>query len=105
MTTKIKIVYSTTNPHKRAEIDETCKSISFPMPNGTFVLVGDIFEFDFRDGKPVEPLERDLEQMVRHKGTSAYKNLLVPCIVEHAGLIFEELSWRSYPANVGCPRS
>jgi hypothetical protein len=32
-----------------------------------------------------EVLERDLEEIVRHKARSAYSRLLVPCIVEHAG--------------------
>jgi XTP/dITP diphosphohydrolase len=103
MTTKIKVVYSTTNKYKCAEIDETCKSTSLQMSDGTFALVGDIFEFDFRDGKPVEPLERDLEQMVKHKGISAYKNLLVPCIVEHAGLIFEDYVGENYPGGLTQP--
>jgi inosine/xanthosine triphosphate pyrophosphatase family protein len=103
MSSKIDIIYSTTNPHKRAEIEETCLSATVALPDGSFTVVGDVFAFDFRDGHPSEPLERDLEQMVRHKCASAYKNLLVPCIVEHAGLIFEEYLNENYPGGLTQP--
>jgi XTP/dITP diphosphohydrolase len=66
-------------------------------------MVGDIFGFTFRDGRPSEPLERDLEQMVRQKAVSAYKNLLVPCIVEHAGLIFVDHVKENYPGGLTQP--
>jgi XTP/dITP diphosphohydrolase len=103
MTAAIEVVYSTTNPYKKAEIDEICRSAVVTMPNGTDVPVGSVFNFEFRDGKPSEPLERDLEQMVRHKVVSAYKNLLVPCIAEHAGLIFEDYAAENYPGGLTQP--
>jgi XTP/dITP diphosphohydrolase len=103
MTSLINIVYSTTSLYKQAEIDETCRSILIDLPNGNRVVIGDVFKFEFRDGKPSEPLERDLEQMVRHKVVSAYKNLLVPCIVEHAGLIFDDYINESYPGGLTQP--
>jgi XTP/dITP diphosphohydrolase len=103
MTSPIKIVYSTTSSYKQAEIDEMCKSAFVVMPNGLSAQVGEIFNFEFRDGRPSEPLERDLEQMVRHKVVSAYKNLLVPCIAEHAGLIFDDYESENYPGGLTQP--
>lgn len=46
---------------------------------------------------------RDLEQMMHHKARSAYENLQVPCIVEHAGLIFENLKSEYYPSGLTQP--
>jgi XTP/dITP diphosphohydrolase len=103
MRSVIDIVYSTTSPFKQAEIAETCHSGSIIVPSGERVAIGDLFKFEFRDGRPSEPLERDLEQMVRHKAVSAYKNLLVPCIVEHAGLIFDDYIDESYPGGLTQP--
>jgi XTP/dITP diphosphohydrolase len=103
MTSIIDIVYSTTNPFKQAEIEETCRSVSIVTPTGKRVRIGDAFKFEFRDGRPSEPLERDLEQMVRHKAIAAYKNLLVPCIVEHAGLIFDDYIVQNYPGGLTQP--
>ena len=99
MTAAIEVVYSTTNSHKKAEIEEVCRSADVTMPDGSRLPVGSVFKFEFRDGKPSEPLERDLEQMVKHKVVSAYKNLLVPCIAEHAGLIFEDFATENYPGG------
>lgn len=103
MRSKILVVYSTTNPHKSDEVEEASKSISLTLPDGSSALIGDAFNFDIRDGRPSEPLERDLEEMVRHKVVSAYKNLLVPCIAEHAGLIFEGHEDKSYPGGLTQP--
>ncbi|MEA2873040.1 MAG: XTP/dITP diphosphohydrolase [Hyphomicrobiales bacterium] len=103
MTGKIEVIYSTTNPHKQAEIRATCDSIPVVMPDGSSALIGDVFTFVFRDGRPVEPLERDLEQMVNHKVLSAYRTLLVPCIAEHAGLVFSEHVNQNYPGGLTQP--
>jgi XTP/dITP diphosphohydrolase len=103
MSSKIEIVYSTTSLHKKAEIDEACNSVTLRLPGGKSIPIGELFEFKFRDGEPVEPLERDLDQMVRHKCASAYRNLLVPCIVEHAGLIFDDYLPENYPGGLTQP--
>src|SRR3978361_956007 len=103
MTSMIEVVYSTTSSYKKAEIEEMCRSAVVQMPNGTTMASGNAFKFEFRDGKPSEPLERDLEQMVRHKVVSAYKTLLVPCIAEHAGLIFEDYASEHYPGGLTQP--
>jgi XTP/dITP diphosphohydrolase len=50
-----------------------------------------------------EPLERDLETMVRHKVRSAYRNIMAPCIVEHAGLVLERFDSLSYPGGLTQP--
>jgi XTP/dITP diphosphohydrolase len=103
MRSVIDIVYSTTSPYKQAEIAEACRSETIVLPSGERVAIGDVFRFEFRDGRPSEPLERDLEQMVRHKVVSAYRNLMVPCIVEHAGLIFDDYIAESYPGGLTQP--
>jgi XTP/dITP diphosphohydrolase len=103
MTSTINIVYSTINPFKKAEIEEMCRSVTILAANGKRIAIGDEFKFEFRDGSPSEPLERDLEQMVKHKVVSAYKNLMVPCIVEHAGLIFDDYFGESYPGGLTQP--
>jgi XTP/dITP diphosphohydrolase len=99
----VEIVYSTTSPYKKAEIEEACRSVSISTPDGVQVKIGQVFRFEFRDGQPSEPLERDLEQMVRHKVADAYRKLLVPCIAEHAGLIFEEHLLENYPGGLTQP--
>ena len=101
MTSLINVIYSTTNSFKKEEISEVCRSVLIDGP-GT-KLIGELFRFEFRDGKPNEPLERDLKEMVRHKAISAYKNLLVPCIVEHAGLIFQDYLPENYPGGLTQP--
>jgi XTP/dITP diphosphohydrolase len=103
MMPKIQIIYSTTSAYKQAEIAEACKVVSLASPDGSTALIGELFNFDFRDGRPSEPLERDLEQMVRHKVVSAYRNLLVPCIAEHAGLIFGNHITENYPGGLTQP--
>jgi inosine/xanthosine triphosphate pyrophosphatase family protein len=103
MSSKIEIVYSTTNDHKKAEIAEACKYIKVKLPAGSSELIGDLFSFEFRDGRPIEPLERDLEAMVTDKVISAYRNLLVPCIAEHAGLIFADHESVNYPGGLTQP--
>ncbi|MBW7973457.1 non-canonical purine NTP pyrophosphatase [Bradyrhizobium sp. BR 10289] len=97
------IVYSTTSAYKKAEVEEICRSTLIATPTDDRVAVGQLFRFEFRDGKPSEPLERDIEEMVRHKAVSAYKNLLVPCIVEHAGLIFADHLSANYPGGLTQP--
>jgi len=70
---------------------------------GENVPIGDLFEVDFRSAKVREPLLCDLAAVVSEKATSAYEVLRVPFIVEHAGLIFEELSAHSYPGGLTQP--
>ena len=63
--------------------------------------VTDIFDFHIRRVEIKEVLETDLRTMVMAEVTEAYSNIKVPCIVEHAGLIFDE--YRSYPGGLTKP--
>jgi XTP/dITP diphosphohydrolase len=44
-----------------------------------------------------------LEKMVRFKVESAYRAVLVPCIVEHAGLVLEGYETASFPGGLTQP--
>lgn len=100
---KINVFYATRSKFKQQEIAVIESRCSFNNEKGDQELVGDRFSFIFSDIKTDEPLEVDLETMVRHKALSAYKNLLMPCIVEHAGLIFTEHSVSGYPGGLTQP--
>jgi inosine/xanthosine triphosphate pyrophosphatase family protein len=63
----------------------------------------DRVRFEFRDVEVKETLEVDLETMVRAEAASAYRSLLVPCIVEHAGLIFDDYAADGYPGGLTKP--
>lgn len=93
----INVVYVTSNDFKKTEnkvLVEHCKLSSGQS-------VGDIFEFDIRQANIKEDLEVDLDAMVRSEVRKAYEQLRVPCIVEHAGLIFADYAEsRSYPGGL-----
>lgn len=98
-TTKIRIVYVTSSSFKREENEifvERCA-----LEDGS--PVGDIFEFDIRPVPIQEILNVDLEAMVSAEVVSAYSQLKVPCIVEHAGLVFSEYADASYPGGLTKP--
>jgi inosine/xanthosine triphosphate pyrophosphatase family protein len=63
--------------------------------------VEDIFEFDVRKLPIKEVLEIDLLKMVRAEVAQAYGIIKIPCIVEHAGLVFE--GYDSYPGGLTKP--
>lgn len=65
--------------------------------------VNQLFSFDIRAVAVKEVLEIDLQVMVQAEVTSAYSQLKVPCIVEHAGIIFLEYKDRSYPGGLTKP--
>jgi XTP/dITP diphosphohydrolase len=77
--------------------------VIFAMSLGEKQLVGDRFEFFFSDIPTDEPLEVDLATMVRRKAVSAYRALLTPCIVEHAGLIFQKHASTGFPGGLTQP--
>lgn len=98
-TKKTKIVYVTSSKFKVQEnkmLMEKCK-----LSNGK--LVKDLFEFEIREVSISEILEVDLCVMVQAEVTMAYSQIKVPCIVEHAGLIFKEYSKESYPGGLTKP--
>ena len=93
------IVYVTSNRYKREENEifvNSCK-----IEEG--LAVGEVFEFDIREVPIQEILNVDLRVMVSAEVVSAYSQLKVPCIVEHAGLIFADYASQSYPGGLTKP--
>ncbi len=96
---KTRVVYVTSSAFKQEEnavFVEHCR-----LDDGR--VVGDVFEFDIRRVPIQEILNVDLRVMVAAEVVSAYSQLKVPCIVEHAGLIFEEYLDASYPGGLTKP--
>jgi XTP/dITP diphosphohydrolase len=100
---KIQVIYATWSPYKREEVEAICAGFRLDTPEGDHRLVGELFDFTFRHVPMREVLVLDLVEMVRHKARAAYAELLVPCIVEHGGLIFEEHKEKSYPGGLTQP--
>jgi Ham1 family len=94
---KIGIRYATSSSVKQQEVEEILRSVLLNDPHGQPIRAGDAFEFEFLAVATDEPLERCLEAMVRHKARSAYRHIMAPCIVEHAGLVLERFEGESYP--------
>lgn len=65
--------------------------------------VKDQFNFNLKQLNIPERLEVDIEKMVIHEVREAYNILKIPCIVEHAGLIFNKYSDRNYPGGLTKP--
>jgi XTP/dITP diphosphohydrolase len=65
--------------------------------------VDEIFKFDLRPVAIAEVLEISIEKMVRQEVKAAYSRLRVPCIVEHAGLIFANYKDQDYPGGLTKP--
>lgn len=65
--------------------------------------VKDEFEFDFRNVSVRESLEVDLSVMVNEEVKRAYSIIRVPCIVEHAGIVFADYADESYPGGLTKP--
>lgn len=98
----IVVRYATGSPYKRQEVDGIVAASSVGGTGGP-VRVRDRFAFEFPSVVTDEPLERDLERMVRHKVRSAYRQIMAPCIVEHAGLVLERYEGESYPGGLTQP--
>jgi inosine/xanthosine triphosphate pyrophosphatase family protein len=96
---KIRVVYVTSSSFKSEEnavfVQECCLS------NGQ--RIHEVFEFDIKPVPIQEILNVDLAVMVSAEVVSAYSQLKVPCVVEHAGLIFSEYVGRSYPGGLTKP--
>jgi inosine/xanthosine triphosphate pyrophosphatase family protein len=96
---KTTVVYATSSQFKK---DENAIFVEhYRLPDGT--LVKDLFEFDIRGVEIKEVLEVDISAMVSAEVIQAYSRLRVPCIVEHAGLIFEDYREQSYPGGLTKP--
>lgn len=100
---KIRLRYATRSSFKRAEILEIISSQLLKDRHGADVRASDHFEVEFLDVATDEPLKCDLQEMVRHKSVSAYRGILEPCIVEHAGLVTESHQSESYPGGLTQP--
>lgn len=81
-----RVVYVTGSAFKR---DENAIFRDEVLLDGD-VPVNTLFEFDLRDVNIKETMEISISAMVMAEAKSAYGKLRVPCVVEHAGLIFEE---------------
>lgn len=94
---KIHIVYVTSSPFKSKENEVFLDNCL--LTDGT--PVRDKFEFEIRSVPIKEILEVRIETMVMEEVTKAYSEIKVPCIVEHAGLIFD--GYDSYPGGLTKP--
>lgn len=100
---QVTIFYATRSPFKREELDILCREVEVPSLTGSHHKIGELVDFRISDIPTDEPLEIDLEAMVRHKSRSAYRDLLTPCIVEHAGLILEAHKETGFPGGLTQP--
>jgi inosine/xanthosine triphosphate pyrophosphatase family protein len=91
------IVYVTSNPFKKAEIEVLQESAA--LASGK--RVREVFDFEIRHVQIKEVLEVDIREMVKAEVAKAYAQLKVPCIVEHAGLTFHGYDW--YPGGLTKP--
>lgn len=65
--------------------------------------IADAVEFQIRQLPISELLEIDIDVMVRAEVTKAYSQIRVPCIVEHAGLVFADVASEQYPGGLTKP--
>jgi inosine/xanthosine triphosphate pyrophosphatase family protein len=93
----IRVVYVTSSQHKVNE-NEILRTQA-RLRDGTPVSAR--FEFIIQSISIKEVLDVDIASMVIAEVADAYSQLKVPCIVEHAGLIFSEYS--SYPGGLTKP--
>lgn len=93
------INYVTSSKFKQEENEVFRRLIS--LPDGS--PVDATFDFQFRQLSIPETLEVRIETMVTEEVKQAYSRLKVPCIVEHAGLIFDEYRDDSYPGGLTKP--
>lgn len=96
---KIPVVYVTSSSFK-VEENKVFQEVG-KLSDGT--PVSELFDFEVRSLQIKEVLEVELSVMVQAEITQAYSQIKVPCIVEHAGLIFEEYRDHSYPGGLTKP--
>jgi XTP/dITP diphosphohydrolase len=82
----IRINYVTSNKYKEEEIKVFIEKCN--LSDGT--PVKSVFDFNLYPNNIHERLEVDIIKMVKYEVKEAYSQIKVPCIVEHAGLIFEK---------------
>jgi len=96
---KIKVAYVTSSDFKKQENEVFIDNCL--LDDGT--PVKDIFDFEIRKENIKELLEVDLNIMVQAEVIQAYSQIKIPCIVEHAGLIFDDYLAKSYPGGLTKP--
>lgn len=96
---RIRVIYVTSSKFKKEESEVFLRECV--LRDGK--RIADVFEFDIRPVPIQEILNVDLAVMVSAEVVSAYCQLKVPCIVEHAGLIFSEYADSSYPGGLTKP--
>ena len=94
-----KIVYVTSSEYKKEENNVFLDVCAFDDD----VRVSDVFEFSIREASIRESLEVDLEILVHEEAKRAYEQIRIPCMVEHAGLVFTEYENESYPGGLTKP--
>ncbi|MER9713267.1 non-canonical purine NTP pyrophosphatase [Mesorhizobium sp. M0174] len=97
------IYYATRSTFKNEELDIISREQTFVDPRRMDRSIGELIEFKVSRIPTEEPLEIDLSAMVRHKARSAYRAILAPCIVEHAGLILEKNQHGGFPGGLTQP--
>jgi len=93
-----RIVFATSSNFKIQEHQIFCEKKYFEGKP-----VNQVFDLEVMNVEIPEILEVDLTKMVEHEVKLAYKQLKVPCFVEHAGLIFEEFLAGGYPGGLTKP--
>jgi inosine/xanthosine triphosphate pyrophosphatase family protein len=96
----IQIAYCSWSDYKKEEWAIAKGAIEL---DSTGKKLGELFDVRFRKVATTEPLLCDLEAMVKFKVESAYRQIQVPCIVEHAGLILEGYESKSFPGGLTQP--
>lgn len=99
MRSPMTVVYVTSSSFK----EEECKLIVEHCVLADGMPLKGNFEFEFRKQSIPEILEVNIEEMVRDEVRAAYAKLRVPCIVEHAGLLFEDYKAVWYPGGLTKP--
>ncbi|MGS1097574.1 non-canonical purine NTP pyrophosphatase [Aquamicrobium terrae] len=97
------IYYATRSVFKNEELKIISRFETFLDPAKNTQSIGDLIEFKVSEIVTEEPLEINLCEMVRHKARSAYRVILAPCIVEHAGLVLEKNETEGFPGGLTQP--
>lgn len=97
------VFYATRSPYKREELKIIGEQEKFDAPDGSTPFIGEAIDFKISDIATEEPLEIDLVAMVKHKARSAYRQILAPCIVEHAGIVLEKNVDAGFPGGLTQP--
>ena len=96
---KTRIVYVTSSAFKEEESRVFVDRCA--LTDGT--AIKDRFHFEIRRVPIKEVLEVDLKVMVQAEVVAAYSQIKIPCIVEHAGLVFNDLKDGLYPGGLTKP--